>query len=46
MQGADEFIEWVGARERALAAALFAADPKKAGSARGTDRALAWLPEA
>ena len=46
MQGADQFIEWVGARERALAAALFTADPKKAGSVRGTDRALAWLPEA
>ena len=46
MQGANEFIDGVGARERALAAALFAADPRKAGSARAADPALAWLPEA
>ncbi len=46
LHGADEFIGWVGERERALAAALFAADARKAGGARGTDRALAWLPEA
>ena len=46
LQGADEFIALVGTRERALAAALFAADPKKLGALAATDPALACLPEA
>ena len=46
MRGADDFIAWVGARERALAAALFAADATRVDATRAADRALAWLPEA
>ena len=46
LQGADEFIALVGARERALAAALFATDPKKTTAASASDPALTWLPEA
>jgi hypothetical protein len=47
LQGADAFTGLVASRERTLAAALFATDPKKKpGGARATDPALAWLPAA
>ena len=46
LQGADEFIALVGARERALAAALFAADPKKLAASAAIHSALGWLPQA
>ena len=46
LQGADAFTGLVASRERTLAAALFASDPKKPGGARATDPALAWLPAA
>ena len=44
MQGAQEFIALVGARERALAAALFAAGAQGSDEASSMERALRSLP--
>ena len=46
MKGADEFIAFIGARERALAAALFAAGGGDAAGKAATAQALAALPAA
>jgi hypothetical protein len=44
MKGATEFIALIGSRERALAAALFAADRSGSGGESSIERALAGLP--
>ena len=46
MKGAEEFIAFIAARERDLAAALFAAGSGGAAGAASMDRALAALPSA
>ena len=46
MNGAQEFIALIGARERAFAATLFAARPDEAGADGSMARALACLPPA
>ena len=44
MKGADDFLRWVGERERALAAALFAPDALQQLSTAGRSGPLAQLP--
>jgi hypothetical protein len=44
MKGANEFIALIGSRERALAAALFAADGSSSDGESSVERALAGLP--
>ena len=44
MQGADDFLRWVGERERALAAALFAPDALMRVQGSGPPGPLAQLP--
>jgi len=44
MKGANEFIALIGSRERALAAALFAAGSSASAAASSIERALAGLP--
>lgn len=44
MKGADDFLRWVGERERALAAALFAPDALRQLSTAGRSGPLAQLP--
>jgi hypothetical protein len=44
MKGADEFVAFIGSRERALAAALFAAGHDAAAGGISMQRALAELP--
>jgi len=46
MKGADEFIALIAARERAFAAALFAANASASAGDASMDRALATLPSA